>query len=339
MSKTRIAFCILATACWLLAALPLPAQVADGIGVNVDIGNATLMHRPAVMYPPEARSKNIQGTVVIEVTLDSGGNVADLHVVSGPDELRRAVMASVLQWHFAHEGAGAKRQISVAFKAPAPNPQGVPGGVTGGIVGGVPGGVRQPPSLNMPRVKSIEILGLPDQAKNELMASLPVHEGDVPTIETFSKLSAAIKQFDEHLTMSLMGRPDGTEIRIAAPGAVMPASRELAPRIVSESAPPVGIKVDGAVQASKLVRHGAPVYPALAKQARISGTVRLQAVIAKDGSVANLTVISGHPLLVQAALDAVRNWAYQPTLLNGNPTEVTTEITVNFTLADAPPEQ
>ena len=76
-----------------------------------------------------------------------------------------------------------------------------------------------------------------------------------------------------------------------------------------------------------------PLYPALAKQARIQGTVRLQAVIAKDGSVVELQVISGHPLLVQAALDAVRQWRYRPTLLNGEPVEVVTTIDVVFTLS------
>jgi periplasmic protein TonB len=70
-----------------------------------------------------------------------------------------------------------------------------------------------------------------------------------------------------------------------------------------------------------------------AKQARIQGVVRLNAVIAKDGTISDLSVISGHPLLVPSALDSVKQWIYQPTLLNGNPVEVTTEIDVNFTLA------
>ncbi len=76
----------------------------------------------------------------------------------------------------------------------------------------------------------------------------------------------------------------------------------------------------------------APVYPALARQARISGQVRLEAIIAKNGRIENLQVLSGHPLLVQAALDAVRQWVYRPTLLNGDPVEVVTLIDVNFGL-------
>jgi protein TonB len=98
--------------------------------------------------------------------------------------------------------------------------------------------------------------------------------------------------------------------------------------------PPGAIRVDGSVQQSKLQSQPRPVYPALAKQARISGVVHLNALIGKDGSVKNLQVISGHPLLIQAALDAVKQWTYAPTLLNGQPVEVVTTIEVNFTLSE-----
>lgn len=96
---------------------------------------------------------------------------------------------------------------------------------------------------------------------------------------------------------------------------------------------PKRIRVGGNVQAAKLINQVRPGYPPLAKQARISGTVRLHAVIAKDGSVVQLEVLSGHPLLVQSALDAVRRWRYQPTTLNGDPVEVDTIIEVVFTLS------
>ena len=74
-------------------------------------------------------------------------------------------------------------------------------------------------------------------------------------------------------------------------------------------------------------------YPPLAKQARIQGTVRFNAVIGKDGTIQNLTLVSGHPLLVPSATEAVHQWVYQPTLLNGEPVEVVTQIDVNFTLS------
>jgi protein TonB len=99
-----------------------------------------------------------------------------------------------------------------------------------------------------------------------------------------------------------------------------------------KAAAPQRIRVGGNVQQARLVNMIRPVYPPLAKQARIQGTVRLQAIIAKDGAVVQLEVQSGHPLLVQAALDAVKQWRYQPTLLNGEPVEVVTTVDVVFTL-------
>jgi protein TonB len=96
---------------------------------------------------------------------------------------------------------------------------------------------------------------------------------------------------------------------------------------------PQRIKVGGNVQSARLVRQPRPVYPPLAKQARISGVVKLGAIISKDGTIQHLEVISGHPLLVPSALEAVKQWVYQPTLLNGEPVEVQTQIDVNFTLS------
>jgi periplasmic protein TonB len=93
------------------------------------------------------------------------------------------------------------------------------------------------------------------------------------------------------------------------------------------------IRVGGNVSAANLVRQIKPVYPPLAKAARVQGTVKFEAVIAKDGSIQNLHLISGPPLLVQAAMQAVQQWQYRPTLLNGEPVEVITTIDVNFTLS------
>ena len=102
---------------------------------------------------------------------------------------------------------------------------------------------------------------------------------------------------------------------------------------VEKAIVPQRIRVGGNVQQAKLIRQPKPIYPPLAKQARISGVVKLDAIIGKDGTIQNLRVVSGHPLLVPAALDAVKQWVYAPTLLNGEPVEVVTQIDVNFTLS------
>jgi periplasmic protein TonB len=91
--------------------------------------------------------------------------------------------------------------------------------------------------------------------------------------------------------------------------------------------------VSGNVQTAKIVEQPRPVYPDVAKSARIQGVVKLHALITKEGTIDNLELISGHPLLVPAAIEAVKQWVYQPTLLNGEPVGVETEIDVNFTLS------
>jgi protein TonB len=116
--------------------------------------------------------------------------------------------------------------------------------------------------------------------------------------------------------------PPGIEVQKPA---VQPPARPV------ESGP---LKVGGDVEGAKLIFGPRPVYPALGKAVRSQGTVKLEAVIAADGSIRNLRVVSGPPLLVNAAIEAVRQWKYQPTLLNGVAVEVLTEIEVNFSLSN-----
>jgi periplasmic protein TonB len=92
------------------------------------------------------------------------------------------------------------------------------------------------------------------------------------------------------------------------------------------------IRVGGQVQQAKMLRMVQPIYPPIAKTAHISGTVILHAIISKDGNVEQLEYVSGPPLLMRAATDAVKQWRYQPTTLNGDAVEVDTTISVVFTL-------
>jgi protein TonB len=96
--------------------------------------------------------------------------------------------------------------------------------------------------------------------------------------------------------------------------------------------PPERVRVGGQVQSAMLINKPNPAYPPLARQARIQGKVLMEAVISKEGVIAELTVVSGHPLLIKAAQDAVMQWRYRPTMLNGVAVEVVTTIEVNFTL-------
>src|SRR6201997_2245202 len=105
------------------------------------------------------------------------------------------------------------------------------------------------------------------------------------------------------------------------------------PMAVPKVATPQRVRVSQGVSQGLLVRKVNPAYPPLARQARIQGQVMLQAVISKDGSIENLRLISGHPMLAPAAIEAVKQWRYKPYMLNGEPVAVETQVQVNFTLS------
>ena len=127
MSKTRLisalatGLMMLAAACWFVTgAFPLaaePQMVSDAAGVSVTV-NDPLIHRGGVMYPNAAMQARIEGTVVVQLRLGSKGEVVDASVLTGPDELRKGVLASVLDWHFTHELANSTRQVSITFQLP-----------------------------------------------------------------------------------------------------------------------------------------------------------------------------------------------------------------------------
>jgi protein TonB len=123
-----------------------------------------------------------------------------------------------------------------------------------------------------------------------------------------------------------LGRIDVAFVPPAPPP--LPAPKEQAKPAATKQ-----VRVGGDVRPPSLIKQLKPVYPPLAKAARVQGTVRFTAVIARDGSIQQLRLIDGPPLLIQAATNAVRQWSYSPTLLNGEPVEVITEIEVRFTLS------
>ena len=113
-------------------------------------------------------------------------------------------------------------------------------------------------------------------------------------------------------------------------GSILSATNAPAPKV----APPTRIRVSSGVTQGLLVRRIEPQYPQMAKIARVQGAVVLAAVIGKDGTIENLHVVStASPLLNAAAVEAVKQWKYRPYILNGEPVEVDTTVTVNFTLS------
>ncbi len=116
-------------------------------------------------------------------------------------------------------------------------------------------------------------------------------------------------------------------------GGVIGSVLSSTPVAVPKIATPQRVRVSSGVSSGLLIRKVAPSYPPLARQARIQGVVILQAQISKDGSIQNLQLVSGHPMLAPAAIEAVKQWKYKPYLLNGEPVEVENQVQVNFTLA------
>jgi len=123
--------------------------------------------------------------------------------------------------------------------------------------------------------------------------------------------------------------PSATEIK---PAVVFPEMNAPPPPEPKPTQPPRQVRIGGLIQAANLIKRVAPIYPPLAKTAHIEGTVQFTAVIGKDGRVKNVQFVKGSQMLVQAGKDAVRQWVYKPMLLDGQPTEVVTEIDVVFNL-------
>jgi TonB family protein len=103
------------------------------------------------------------------------------------------------------------------------------------------------------------------------------------------------------------------------------------------AAHPQRVRIGGNVAQKKMIHQVQPVYPQIAKTAHVQGTVILHAIIAKGGTIQELQYVSGPALLMRSAMDAVRQWRYEPTLLNGEPVEVDTKISIVFTLGGDPP--
>lgn len=329
ISVLAISLTALVTIGWIAAGvLPLraaPQSVTDAPGVSVDTRGAPLMHRSPVQYQWQIIEKGIQGTVVADAKVDSTGNVTDATIVSGPDELRKAVLQSLLNWHFAPASGIDTREITVTFTAP--NAQAAPAAPS----------LRLMPALRGSFIRSIEASGISDEAGRDLLTHIPVHAGDTLTDENFDRLATAVQTYDSHLRIAAVPttEPNQSTIRIFLPGApgVLPLTPLTPPPAADLPTPvPSPVRIGAAVQQANLINKVAPVYPPLAKAAHVQGSVEFQATIGTDGAVKNLQLLSGPPLLVRAAMDAAKQWTYKPTLLNGSPVDVITTIDINFTL-------
>ncbi len=242
--------------------------------------------------------------------LESGGRNSKLH--------RRSPWATLVSFLIQAALVGVLVLIPLIYTEALPKQQ-----LMGYLVAPPPPPPPPPPAAAAPVVK----------------AAKPTTEIDRGQLKAPTAIPKKIAMIKEDETPSMGGVPGGVIGGVpggqagGVVGGVLGSIVQSAPTAVPKEATPQRIKVSAGVVQGLLIRRVTPVYPPLAKQARISGTVVLQAVIGKDGSIQNLRAVSGHPMLIPSALEAVKQWRYKPYFLNGEPVEVDTQVTVNFTLA------
>ncbi len=351
----------LAAACWVATStLPLqaaPQEVVDAQGISVDVGDTAILHRRSVGYPQEAIVKGVQGEVAILVKIGGDGDVSDATIVSGPEELRKPVLRSVLDWHFDRSEANSTRQIVVRFRLPTGQPatrerlledpknldalarkQMLPG-INMDKLAGLTG----PQPANPQTIDKISVTGVSQETRWALVDKLQVLVGRTASQETMELAREAVHSLDSHLVVrTIASSQTASTLVVSAPAEVTAMAdgsaaahvpvRQMTAEVAAD--PPTQLRVGGDAAQNNLSIKVNPVYPPMAKQARVQGTIRFEVVIARDGSIRNLHLVSGPPLLVQSAIEAVRQWVYKPTLLNGNPVEVITTIDVNYTLSE-----
>ena len=194
----------------------------------------------------------------------------------------------------------------------------------------------------LPERETLTMLYVPPAAEAPGVARLPAPPSTSRNTPTTMRIPSAV-----HMTQEAPSPPVDTAGGLVGgvPGGVVGGipggvfsdllrSTDRAPVLAKTPAPPLTrIRVPAGITAANLVYDVAPKYPPEAGRARIEGTVVLWAVIGKDGTVKDVRVERGLPALVQAAIEAVRQWRYRPYLLNGEPVEVDSQITINFTLS------
>jgi TonB family protein len=313
----------------VIIALPLQgaAQLGEPDGPGVQVGESPfkLMHRTPIEYPANALNEGISGDVVVDLKLNEKGEVYDASVVSGPPALRAAVLKSVLNWHYDLSGDTRRPEhfeIAVRFAAPPAAPGRTEAATTG---------------LGAPTLARIDVSGVPAGLRDRVLSSIPVHEGERLNPANLPAIVHGVAEIDEHNHVSLRetGR-DEVELVIAI-GESKPSGSSAALPVLTNVPVELGakrIRLGGTAEQANLVTKVMPVYPPLAKQTHMQGKVVLNALIDREGKVKGLELVSGEPLLADAAVDAVKQWVYRPVLLNGDPVEVITRIDVNFTLAE-----
>jgi protein TonB len=192
----------------------------------------------------------------------------------------------------------------------------------------------------LPKRETLTMLYVPPAAAASNVTRLPVPTSTSRSTPTNMRIPIAVRTTQEAPSPpvdppgGLVGGVPGGVAGGIPGGALSPVLRSTGSAPVLATAPaPKRIRVPAPIAEANLVHDVAPKYPPEAGRARIEGTVVLLAVIGKDGTVEDVRVERGLPVLAQAAIEAVKQWRYRPYFLNGEPVEVDSQITINFTLS------
>jgi TonB family protein len=356
----------------LLLLVPVASGSSQVAAAPIEISEssvqALLIRRVAPMYPPLARQARIQGSVILKIVINKGGDVRDVQLYSGHPMLAPAAIEAVMQWKYQpYSKDGEVVEIStmvrvnfnIAGDPPAPAGAVGEGPVIGTGATGLSGDVRASEAeMRAQRIQQIDPVYPPGAIQEKVQGPVVLDvqvspAGDVRNVMVVSGdpiLTAAaieaVKQW-RYRPFVVNGNPVAvvgmvrlhftlTEndtvgfVREPAPlQAMTPASVEgTAPKIAF----PTRVRISSGVRQGLLITKVVPEYPEEARQAQTQGTVILRVRIDKEGNVVNLELVSGHPMLAPAAIEAVRQWKYRPYLLNGTAVEVDTEVRVNFVL-------
>ncbi len=338
----------------------LQAQQREPVQVDGKLMESKLLERVAPVYPEIALRGRMEGTVDLEVLVNEQGLVARVRIIRGGyPPLQPAAAEAVRQWRYQPtylngEAVPVLTTASVTFKLPGaatgPRPAATAAPNIASPSSRPPtrvGGAIQESKLTKKVVAVYPEVALRARVETTVILELLINEqGEVANIRIIqghplldAAAMDAVKQWryqPTYLNGEAVPVLTTATVTFKLPGAATgarPAGRA-APSIESPSSHPP-VNVGGALQESKLIKRVEPVYPEIARQARIETTVILEVLINEQGEIANIRIIRGHPLLDAAAMDAVKQWRYQPTYLNGEAVPVITTQSVVFKLTDS----
>jgi len=297
----------------------VPAQ--RDVAVSGQVLEARLIRRVEPVYPPGANQSGVSGTVQLAVVVGKDGTVQDVKVVSGPPSLVDAASDAVRQWVYRPwdldgQPMEVDSTIDVVFPPkvlPAQNAAVLP-------ASRAVAPKTEPASARVQQVTPA-VVPQTQPASTTAQPATPV------VVPQTTPSSSTVQPFTP--TVVPQTQPGGTTAQPVTP-AVVPQT----PPATIPSVTPTSVTVTSKLMEGRVKTKVRPVYPEIALQLRVSGTVRFQVVVSKDGTVpdADIKLISGNPMLVAAARDAVRQWVYRPWILDGQAIDVTTDIDVIFEL-------